>query len=110
MNEPIPSPSFRGDSARPERQGRFGLRGVDKNTPRNVWIARALFANEWKIWPFDIESETKPFGLVVKDESCAICGGFFPRVGQLRGFYAADSSFNLTHIGCLIEVGNWVEL
>lgn len=77
--------------------------------PRNIRLAQGLFENKFQVWPVSINGEDKPFGLVVNDESCAICGGYFPPAGELRGFYDDRRIFNLVHIGCLVDVGNWIE-
>jgi hypothetical protein len=81
---------------------------TDENMPRaerHERIVRGLFENRYSVWPASID---EPYAQDVTNESCSICGGFFPRHGELRAFYDERGVWNFVHVGCLVEVGNWV--
>jgi hypothetical protein len=82
---------------------------VTVRVPRRTRVIKKLHEGDYHVWPIDIAEDEKPFGIQITDESCLCCGGFFPKVGEIRGFWDEDRIWTLVHIGCLIQVGDWAE-
>lgn len=53
---------------------------------------------------YDVEIGREGFAQDLTNESCGLCGGFFPKVGEVR--YSAIFHEHI-HVGCVVSASDW---